>query len=57
MTTPTLQMIWTTLSIPDSSVDCYGVCKCGDGAVLDGSDCDCPQRKGFNLFLEAFYNA
>ena len=43
-------------TIPDSSVDCYGVCKCGNGDVLDGSDCDCPQRKGFNLFLEAFYN-
>ena len=23
-------------------VDQYGVCKCGDGAVLDGSDCYCP---------------
>ena len=44
-------------TIPDSSLDCYGVCKCGNVAVLDASDCDCPQRKGFNLFLEAFYNA
>ena len=43
-------------TILDSSVDCYGVCKCGSGDVLDGSDCDCPQRKGFYLFLEAFYN-
>ena len=25
-------------TIPDSSVDCYGVCKVGNGPVLDGSE-------------------